>query len=69
MMLKPAAVANPKDIDWEGGWKTYGELFSGKVAEVRSPPPSPIHASPPQTVMSTIAVMTAVSSRVSCLHS
>eukprot|EP00903_Cladosiphon_okamuranus_P011881 g11160.t1 len=31
MMLKPAAVA---DIDWESGWKTYGELFSGKVAEV-----------------------------------
>lgn len=31
MMLKPAAVA---DIDWKGGWKTYGELFSGKVSEV-----------------------------------
>jgi len=34
MMLKPAAVADPKDINWEGGWKAYGELFSGKAAEV-----------------------------------
>lgn len=34
MMLKPASVADPKDIDWEGGWKTYGELFGGKAAEV-----------------------------------
>lgn len=35
MMLKSAAVADLKDIDWESGWKTYGELFDGKAAEVR----------------------------------
>eukprot|EP00752_Nemacystus_decipiens_P011528 g10236.t1 len=34
MLQKPVAVADPKDIDWDGGWKTYGEIFSGKVAEV-----------------------------------
>lgn len=35
--MKPATVADPKDIDWEGSWKTYGEIFEGKAAEVGSP--------------------------------
>ena len=35
MLLKPAPVADPKDIDWESRWKTYAELFHGKAAEVR----------------------------------
>lgn len=35
MMLKPVAVADPKDIDWEGSWKSYGEIFDGNAAEVK----------------------------------
>lgn len=33
-MLKPVPVADPKDIDWDGRWKSYGELFDGNAAEV-----------------------------------
>ncbi|CBJ32745.1 n/a [Ectocarpus siliculosus] len=34
MMMKPVAVGDPKDIDWEGSWKTYGELFDGNTAQL-----------------------------------
>ncbi|CAN0058023.1 unnamed protein product [Scytosiphon promiscuus] len=33
-IMKPATVADPKDIDWASSWKTYGELFSGDAAQV-----------------------------------
>ncbi|CAM9517279.1 unnamed protein product [Hapterophycus canaliculatus] len=33
-IMKPAVVADPKDIDWDGSWKTYGELFTGEAVQV-----------------------------------
>lgn len=43
-MMKPATVGDAKDIDWEGSWKTYGEIFDGKAAEVGRAPAPPYHA-------------------------
>lgn len=38
------APVEAKDIDWEGGWMSYRDLFGGKPSEVRClarPPPPP----------------------------